>query len=106
MIQTNQNQRIKFLISLVKKTNHDAKIADIEDKIPDVSNLATKNALTTVENKIPNVNNLFRKTDYYTKVTGIENKLDNHNHDKYIDTRQFNKLAADVLMQDQHRQIQ
>ena len=31
---------------LLKKTSYDAKIADIESKIPDVSNLATKTALT------------------------------------------------------------
>ena len=38
-----------------------------------------------------------KKTDYDTKVTEIENKLNNHNHDKYIDTSEFNKLAADVF---------
>ena len=35
-----------------------------------------------------------KKTDYNTKVTEIENKLINHNHDKYTDTSEFNKLAA------------
>ena len=39
----------------------------------------------------------FKKTDYNTKVTEIEKKLNNHNHDKYIDTSEFNKLAADVF---------
>ena len=34
------------------------------------------------------------KTDYNTKITDIENKLNNHNHDKYIDTSKFNTLAA------------
>ena len=38
-----------------------------------------------------------KKTDYETKVTEIENKLNNHNHDRYIDTQEFNKLAADVF---------
>ena len=38
-----------------------------------------------------------RKTDYNTKVTDIENKLNNHNHDKYIDTQEFNELTADVF---------
>ena len=38
-----------------------------------------------------------KKTDYDTKVTEIENKLSNHNHDKYIDTEEFNKLAVDVF---------
>ena len=46
-----------------------------------------------------------KKTNYGTKVTEIENKLNNHNHDKYIDTPELNKLAADVLMQDYHKQI-
>ena len=58
----------------------------LESKIPDVSNLVTKTALTTVENKIPDVINLVRKTDYDTKATEIENKLNNHNHDKCITT--------------------
>ena len=36
-------------------------------------------------------------TDYDTKITGIKNKLNNHNHDKYIDNSEFNKLAVDVF---------
>ena len=40
---------------------------------------------------------LKKKTDYNTKVTEIENKLNNHDYDKYIDTSEFNKLAADVF---------
>ena len=35
------------------------------------------------------------KTDYRTKVTEIENKLSNHNHDKYIDPPEFNKLVVE-----------
>ena len=31
------------------------------------------------------------------KITGIDNKLNNHNHDKYIDNSEFNKLAVDVF---------
>ena len=72
-------------------------MTEIEGKIPDVSNLATKTALTAVENKIPRVSNLVKKTDYNTKITEIENKLNNHNHDKYIATPEFNTLAADVF---------
>ena len=40
---------------------------------------------------------LLKKTDYSTKVTEIENKLNNDNHDKYIDTPEFNKLAGDAF---------
>ena len=63
-------------------------MTELENKIRDVSNLATKTALTAVENKIPRVSNLIKKTDYNPKVTEIENKLNNHNHNKYIDTFQ------------------
>ena len=73
------------------------KLTELEKKIPDINNLATTTVLNAVENKIPNVSNLVKKTDYNTKITEVENKLNNHNHDKYIDTSEFNKLAADVF---------
>ena len=38
-----------------------------------------------------------KKTDYNTKITEFENKVNNHNHDKYITTPKFNKLIADVF---------
>ena len=46
---------------LLKKTDYNTKIAEIEGKIPDISILATETALTTVENKIPSVSNLVKK---------------------------------------------
>ena len=76
---------------VVKETEYDAKIKNIEGKIPDISNLATKSnfntkinkvkneiasntglattsALTAVENEIPSTINLVKKTDYDTRV--------------------------------------
>ena len=41
---------------VIKKTDYDTKIAEIEGKIPDISNLATKTSLTSVENKISDTN--------------------------------------------------
>ena len=38
-----------------------SKLTKLENKIPDISNLATKTALTTVENEIPDINNLVKK---------------------------------------------
>ena len=86
-----------MLVVLLKKTGYDAKITDIESKIPDVSGLTTKTALNTVGNKIPGVSSVVKKTDYGTKITEIENNLNNYNHDKYITTPEFNTLAADVF---------
>ena len=123
VLKTNYNTKVTELENkisntsgLVKKTDYNTKITEIENKIPDISglatkaalttvenkipsinNLATKNALTTVENKIPSISGLVKKTDYNTKITDIENKLNNHNHDKYVATLEFNTLAANLF---------
>ena len=46
---------------LLKKTDYNAKITEIEGKITIVSGLATNAALTAVENKILNISNLVKK---------------------------------------------
>ena len=46
---------------------------------------------------MPDVSNLVKKTDYNAKNTEVENKLNNHKHDKYITTSEFSKLAAGVF---------
>ena len=56
---------------LVKKTDYNTKITEIEGKISDISNLSTKTALTTVENKMPDISNLATKT----ALTTFENKI-------------------------------
>ena len=91
--KTELEKKIPDVSNLVKKT----KLTELENKIADISNFATKPSLTTDENKIPDVRSLVKKTDYNTKITEIENKLTNHNHDKYIDTQEFDKLATDVF---------
>ena len=93
--KTELENKIPDTSGLVKKTNYNTKITKLGNNVPDISNLARKTALTAIENKILSVSNLVKKTDYNTKVTEIENKVNNHNHDKYIDTSEFNKLATD-----------
>ena len=82
-------------MSLLKKLNYDAKVSDIEGKIPSVSGLITTSALTVVEIKIPSVSNLVKKTDYDTKFNEIKKKIIDHKHDKYVTTPEFNKLTAE-----------
>ena len=83
---------------LVKKKIYNAKITEIDGKIPSISCLATNTALTTVGNKMSNISCFVKKkTDYNTKITEIEKKLTDHNHDKYITTPEFNTLAANVF---------
>ena len=66
---TELENKIPDTSGLVKKTDYNTKITETEGKIPDISNLATKTALTTVKNKIPNVSRLATKTE----LTAIEN---------------------------------
>ena len=84
-------------IADVADFNKKTKLTEVGNKIPEVSSLGTKTALTAVENKIPSVSSLVKKTGYGTKITEIEQKLTDHNHDKYITTPEFNTLAAHVF---------
>ena len=60
---------LKRLIEILKSPKQKVKF------LYNISNLATKTALTTVENKIPDVNSLVKKTNYNTKVAEIDTKL-------------------------------
>ena len=93
VLKTELEKKIPDVSNLAKKE----KITELENKIPDVSTLATKTALTAVENKTPSLSNLVKKADYNTKITDIEKKLTDHNHDRYITTPEFNTLVADVF---------
>ena len=96
MTQTKQlENKIPDTSELIKKTDCNAKITQIDGKIPSISGLATNAALTAVENKIPNISSLVKKTDYNTKITEIEKKLTDHHHGKYVTTPEFNKLTAE-----------
>ena len=53
-----------------------AKLTELENKIPDVSTLATKTALTAVENKTPSVNSLVkRKQTMAQKLVSLKRNL-------------------------------
>ena len=89
--KTELEKKIPDVTNFLQKT----KLTELANKIPDVSSLATKTALTAVKNKTSS--GLVKKTDYNTKISELEKKLTNHNHDKYITTPEFNTLAANVF---------
>ena len=86
-------KKIPDVTDFVKKS----KFTELEKEIPDISSLATKTALTAAENKIPSVSSLVKKTDYNTKISELEKKLTDHNHDTYFTTPEFNILTAIVF---------
>ena len=79
---------------MVAKADFNCKITEVENKIPSISGLAPNSALTVVENKIPDISGLVTKTNYNIKISEIEKKVSDHNHDKYITTPEFNTLSA------------
>ena len=80
------------MTDFVKKT----KLTELENKIPVVSSLATKAALSVVKNKIPSIS-IVKKTDHDTKISELEKKITDHIHDNYITAPAFNTLPANVF---------
>ena len=100
VIKTKYNTDKAVLENKISDVTHfakEVKLTELENKIPDVSDLAKKTALTTVENKILSVSNSVKKTDYDTKMSELEKKFINHDHDKYVATSECNTLATIVF---------
>ena len=91
------DKEIRDVSDLVKKTDFNATITEVEGKIPSITGLATSYALTAIENKIPDVSRFVKKADYDTEISDIEKKITDHDHDKYITTPEFNTMAASVF---------
>ena len=53
------DKKILILVDLLKKTDCNCKISEIEGKIPSISVLDTNSALTAVENKISDISSLY-----------------------------------------------
>ena len=91
----NIEDKIPDITNLATKTTLNAKLIEVKGDIPSTTNLATTAALTAVENKIPNFSNLVKNTDYNTEVNEIGKKTTDYYHDKYTTTSGFNKLTAE-----------
>ena len=74
---------------LVKRTDYNAKIKDIEEKVPDITNLATTAALTAAEDKNLQFSDLAKKEGYDAKISETEIK--------YFTTYDHNKFAKGIL---------
>ena len=78
-------------------TESEDKIDKVDEKIPDISGLATKTELTAVENKVPDASNFVKKTDYATEIRTIKNENENDNGS--LDSK-LNDLKAQHILDD------
>ena len=76
----NIEDKLPDFTNLATITSLNAKINEVKGEIPSINNLATTAALTDVENKIPNISNLVKKSDYNTKINENEKKITDHDH--------------------------
>ena len=60
---------------MVKKTDFNTKVAEIEGKKPSITGLTTNSELTVVENKIPDVNGLIKILIMTQKLVKLKRKL-------------------------------
>ena len=77
----------------VLKTRYNTDKTELENKIPDVSNLVKKTKLTELENKIPDVGNLARQT----AITTLENKIPDISKKQTI-TQKLLKLKIKLII--------
>ena len=74
----------------------DDKIDKVENKIPDISGLATKSSvsLTAVENKIPDITSLIAKTDFDAKLKNISDRVANNKSKDLLLDNELKKLKT------------
>ena len=81
---------------MVKKTDFNAKVTEIEGKIPSFSGLATNSASTAVKNKIPDVSSLVKK-NVDTELKKISDRVTS-NKSRYLqienELKKFQKFDA------------
>ena len=85
------DKKIPDVSALVKKTDFNSKITEIENKIPSISNLATDTALTAAENKIPDVSSLVKKTDFDAKLKKISDRVTSNNTTYFLVENELKK---------------
>ena len=87
-----KNDVVKQDVMYMNIIEYNAKIKDIEDKIPDITNLATYTTLNAKTKEVKNERPSITNSANNTALTAFENKIPDHS--KYITTLESNKLTA------------
>ena len=87
-----------MLVEFFLTSVFNSKITEVENKIPDIKNLASKTELATVENEIPNISSFVTKSE----LTTVETKIPDINgfvkKKKQIIVRKLMNLKIKYLM--------
>ena len=71
----NIENKIPDVTNLATKTTLNAKISEAKNEIPSITNLGTQTALNSAENKIPSVSSLVKKVTITKKLKKLNRKL-------------------------------
>ena len=71
----NIEDKIPDVTNLATKTTLNVKISEAKSEIPSITNLGTQTALNSAENKIPSVSNLVKKVTITQKLKKLNRKL-------------------------------
>ena len=92
----NIEHKVPDVTNLATNTILNAKINDVKYEIPSVTNLVSNVSLNAkineVKSEIPSITNLVTTN---TAFNAVENKIPNHS--KYITTTEFNNLTAETF---------
>ena len=106
MTQTKQlKNKIPNTSGLIKKTDYNVKITEIEGKVPSISGLATNTPLTAVEEKIPNVSSLVKEQIITQKLLEFKKNLLIMVMINILLIQNLILQLLEFLMQDYHKKI-
>ena len=71
----NTEDKIPDVTNVATKTTLNVKISEVKSEITSITNLGTQNALNPAENKIPSVNNLVKNVTITQKFKKLNRKL-------------------------------
>ena len=100
----NIDDKIPDISNLATNTSVNGKINESKGEIPSITNLATTATLTTIENKIPNFINLVKKLTKTQKLMKLKRKLLIMIMANILLLQ--NLILKNIQLQDQHKQVQ
>ena len=85
--------KVPDITKLATKTISNAEINEVKGEIPNITNLTTTSGLIIIDMKVTSISNFVKKSN--TKINEVEKKITDDNHDKYINTLEFNKFTKE-----------